>query len=155
MANIFLHEIHGSLYNPYNLVADMLLIGHEVVTKHLGSLQEFVTAYKQIHRCGGAPEDWKVLFARRLPSASADLGSSGNLDSTTGSSATTEGDAIAAAHLVPPSTSNQHNEPSSTSRALNFTPSSNTAGNGSAPTPANTSTRERESSYFIGLCTAR
>ena len=141
MANIFLHEIHGSLYNPHNLVADMLLVGHEVVTKHLGSLQEFVTVYKQIHKCGRVPDDWKVLFARRFP-ASAELGTSGSLESANGSSATTEGDAIAAAHQVPPSASNQHNEPSSTSRALNFTPGSAAAGKGSTATPSNTAARE-------------
>ena len=66
MARILLSSIEGLPYGPHNLVADMLLVTHDVVLKNLCSLEEFVKIYKSRHKCGRAMEDPDVMYARRF-----------------------------------------------------------------------------------------
>ena len=142
MANIFLTEIHGTLYSPHNLVADMLLIDHTVLTKYLVPLEELISVYKRVHKCGREPEDWQALYARRFP-ASAGRDPLSNSVSTAASADNASATAVANANRVPPSASSKSdNSASKINRALNFTPSNNPKPAEHADTPHAASSRE-------------
>eukprot|EP00956_Cyclotella_meneghiniana_P007975 scaffold10615_cov40-Cyclotella_meneghiniana.AAC.1 len=142
MANIFLTEIHGTLYSPHNLVADMLLIDHTVLTKYLVPLEELISVYKRVHKCGREPEDWQALYARRFP-ASAGRDPPSNSVSTAASTDNASATAVANANRVPPSASSKSdNSASKINRALNFTPSNNSKPAENADIPHAASNRE-------------
>eukprot|EP00956_Cyclotella_meneghiniana_P029094 scaffold69418_cov60-Cyclotella_meneghiniana.AAC.1 len=60
MARILLASIQAMVYDPHNLVADMLLVAHDRVLRELCDLEEFVSIYKRIHKCGREAEDPNV-----------------------------------------------------------------------------------------------
>ena len=69
MARILLASIKAMEYNPHNLVADMLLVYHNRVLRELCDLEEFVSIYKSIHKCGRDAEDPDVMYVRRFGTA--------------------------------------------------------------------------------------
>ena len=69
MARILLASIQAMVYDPHNLVADMLLVAHDRVLRELCDLEEFVSIYKRIHKCGREAEDPNVMYVRRFGAA--------------------------------------------------------------------------------------
>ena len=69
MARILLASIKAMEYNPHNLVADMLLVYYNRVLRELCDLEEFVSIYKSIHKCGRDAEDPDVMYVRRFGTA--------------------------------------------------------------------------------------
>eukprot|EP00956_Cyclotella_meneghiniana_P032800 scaffold91562_cov49-Cyclotella_meneghiniana.AAC.4 len=69
MARILLASIQAMVYDPHNLVADMLLVAHDRVLRELCDLEEFVSIYKRVHKCGREAEDPNVMYVRRFGTA--------------------------------------------------------------------------------------
>ena len=69
MASILLSAIKGIGYGPHNLVADMLLLGHDAVLKECCGLEEFITSYKRKHKINHNVEDSNIMYARLFGSA--------------------------------------------------------------------------------------
>lgn len=69
MASILLSTIEGIAYGPHNLVADMLLLGHDAVLKEVCGLEEFITSYKRKHKINHNVKDPHIMYARLFGSA--------------------------------------------------------------------------------------